>query len=87
MAEQEKRLELEPEVRMGDRVLIPVAWTVGRPVVRRHGLTACMCREALGVIVRDDEGFRVLLCDGRVLSLSELVEECPSLHDAVAGLR
>ena len=69
------------------RVLIPIVWTVGRPVVRGHSLTMTMCREALGVIVRDDAESRVFLVDGRVMSLEELSAEYPELKDPVSSLR
>lgn len=84
---EERRLELEPAVRIGDRELIPIAWTVGRPVVKSHTLRVAMCREAFGVIVRDDNGLRVLLADGRVLTVNELVAAHPSLEAAVSSLQ
>ena len=80
---EERRLELEPAVTIGGRELIPIAWTVGRPVMRGHSLYMAMCREALGVILRDDSGLRVLLADGRALTTAQLMAEQPSLRDAV----
>jgi len=59
---------------------------------RRHGACACFCaatvvrREALGVIVRDPSGLRVLMTDGRQLTTAQLVAEHPSLRDAVSAL-
>lgn len=84
---EERRLELEPAVNVGGWVLIPIAWTVGRPVLRRRSLSAAMCREAFGVVVRDQAELRVLLCDGRVMSLDELATDYPSLREALERLR
>jgi len=83
---KERRLELEPAVTIGGRELIPIACSVGRPVIRGHVLNVAMCREALGVIVRDDSGLRALLADGRELTMAQLVAEHPLLHDAVSAL-
>lgn len=83
---EERRLELEPAVMIGRRGLFPIAWTVGRPVIRGHVLSMAMCREALGVIVRDSAGLRALMADGRELTVAQFVAEYPSLHDAVSDL-
>ena len=83
---EERRLELEPAVRIGNYELIPIAWTVGRPVVKAHALRVAMCREALGVIVRDDDSVRVFLSDGRVITVGELVASYPSLEAVVSSL-
>jgi hypothetical protein len=83
---EERRLELEPAVTIGGHELIPIAWTVGRPVMRGHALYMAMCREALGVIVREDASLRVLMADGRVLTTAQLMAEQPSLRDAVSAL-
>ena len=83
---EERRLELERAVTVHGRELIPIAWTVGRPVMRGHALNVAMCREALGVIVRDDSGLRVLMADGRALTTAQLMAEQPSLRDAVSAL-
>jgi hypothetical protein len=83
---EEKRVELEPAVTIGDHELIPIAWTVGHPVVKPRTLRVAMCREALGVIVRDDVGLRVFLADGRVMTADELVVAHPSLAGSVAAL-
>jgi hypothetical protein len=74
-------------------------WSGGSPGIvrrimpfRRHGACACfcaatvVCREALGVIVRDPSGCRVLMADGRQLTTAQLVAEHPSLRDAVCRL-
>lgn len=59
---------------------------------RQHGACACFCaatvvrREALGVIVRDSFGVRVLMADGRTLTAAQLMDEQPSLRDAVCRL-
>jgi hypothetical protein len=84
---EEKRLELERAVTIGGRVLFPIAWTVGRPAIGRHSLRVAMVREAFGVIVRDDEGVRVFLTDGRTVSVDELVDTCPSLAAVLDSLR
>jgi len=83
---EERRLELERAVTVHGRELIPIAWTVGRPVMRGHALNVAMCREALGVIVQDDSGLRVLMADGRALTTAQLMAEQPSLRDAVSAL-
>ncbi len=83
----ERRLEVEVPLRVSGRELIPIAWTIERTVMRRHGVMVAMCREAFGVIIRDDAGLRVLLVDGRDISADELLAEHPSLADAVAALR
>ena len=87
MASEEKRLELERPVQVGRLVLVPIAWTVGRPALRGRNLSVAMCREAFGVIVLDGENARAFLVDGRVMSLDELAVECPSLRDALDALR
>ncbi len=125
---EERRVELERGVRVGDYDLFAIALMVRRPgrlcgcgedgrrdvpvtgprcgpcsggspgvmrrimPFRRHGACACfcaatvVCREALGVIVRDSSGLRVLMADGRELTTTQLVAEYPSLHDAVSAL-
>jgi hypothetical protein len=83
---EERQLELEPAVTMCGHELIPIAWTVGRPVVHGHALNVAMCREALGVIVREDASLRVLMADGRALTAAQLMAEHPSLRDAVSAL-
>ena len=71
---------------VGGRELYPVAWTVGRPAIGHHSLRVAMVREAFGVIVRDGDGVRAYLVDGRVVTLTELAAEYPSMADAVATL-
>ncbi len=83
---EERVVELEPTVRIGGYELIPIARTVGWPVVRPDGLLVAMVREALGVIVRDNSGLRVLLADGRELTVWQLVAEYPTVAFDVSSL-
>ncbi len=83
---EERVVDLEAAVRVGDHELIPIAGTVGRPVVRSDGLLVAMVREALGVIVRDRSGLRVLLADGRELTVEQLVAEYPTVASDVSSL-
>ncbi len=84
---EERRLELEPAVSVGGREVIPIAWTVSRRDVRGGILNSVVVREAFGVIIRDSDACRVLLCDGRTMTFDELAAEYPSLRDTAAALR
>jgi len=83
---EERRVELEQGVRVGGYDLFAIALVVLWPIVRAHCSMAVLYREALGVIVRDSSGLRVLMADGRQLSTTQLVAEHPSLRDAVSAL-
>ncbi|MFW6102915.1 MAG: hypothetical protein ACOC7M_01325 [Chloroflexota bacterium] len=73
-----KQVVLEPAIAIDGFSVTPIAVTIvlglshpGAPVV--------IVREALGAIVRDVRGIRVLMVDGRELTLAELASEHPGL--------
>ncbi|MBN1857509.1 MAG: hypothetical protein JW846_11225 [Dehalococcoidia bacterium] len=82
----QKKVELEPAVTISGFTMVPVALTVSYAASRGWNATTVVCREALGVIVREAPSLRVYLADGRTLSLDEFVSIYPSLADAVAAL-
>lgn len=81
-----RQVELEPAVRVAGHDLIPIVWTVERRDWLPTGFMMAMCREAIGIIVRNRAGLHVYLADGRDVTIEQFVSEYPSLTDVVSGL-
>ncbi len=82
----QRQVELESAVHVAEHDLIPIVCTVGRRDWFSKGFMMAICREAIGVIVRDDAGLRAFLTDGREITIEQLVSQYPSLSDAVSAL-
>ena len=84
--EDQTQVALETTVSMAGYVFTPVSWTVRHHIERGRFMSFSMAKEALGVILHDAEGYRVLMVDGRELTLAELSAEYPSLADSLSQL-
>jgi len=84
--ENRKEVALEETVSIAGHVFTPISWTARHRMDRGRFVSLTMAREALGVILHDAEGYRVLMADGRELTLAELSVEYPSLSDSLSQL-
>jgi hypothetical protein len=84
--EDQKEVALEASVSIAGYELTPISWTYRHRLERGRFMSFTLAREALGVIVHDDSGHRVLMVDGRELTLEELAVEYPSLLDSLSCL-
>ncbi len=76
--ENRKEIALEPTIALGGVSLTPIAVTIVRGFAH-PGAPVVLVREALGMIIREARGARVLMVDGRELTLAELTSEYPEL--------
>jgi len=84
--ENQKEVALETTVSIAGYAFTPISWTLRHRLDRGRFVSLSMAKEALGVIVHDAEGYRVLMVDGRELTLAELFLEYPSLSDSLSYL-
>jgi hypothetical protein len=84
--ENQKEVALETSVSLAGYELTPISWTYCHRFDRGRFVSVTMAREALGVIVHDARGHKVLMVDGRELTLAELALEYPSLSDSISHL-
>lgn len=76
--EDRTQIALEPTIAIGGVSVTPVVVTIVRGF-STPGAPVVLVREALGAIVRDTWGARVLMVDGRELTLAEFASEHPEL--------
>lgn len=83
--EVRKDIALEPTIEVAGLRLTPVAVTLvcGSGAA---GTPAVLVREAFAVVVHATEPSRVLMADGRQLTVDELAAEQPSLAGPLAAL-
>ena len=84
--EDQKEVTLETAVSIAGYMFTPISWTFRHRLHHGRFVSLSMAKEALGVIVHDAEGFRVLMVDGRELTLAELALEYPYLSDSLSQL-
>jgi len=84
--ENQKEVALETTVSIAGYEFTPISWTLRHRLDRDRFVSLSMAKEALGIIVHYADGYRVLMVDGRELTLAELALEYPSLSDSLSGL-
>jgi hypothetical protein len=84
--EDQKKVALEATISVAGYELTPISWTAIHRFDRDRFVSLSMTGEALGVIVHDAGGHRVLMVDGRELSLAQLAVEYPSLSESLSRL-
>jgi len=85
--ENQRQIVLDPPRTIAGREFIPVSWTFRHIVDRGDSVMVSMAREALGVILREDDDFIALMSDGRRLTVAELAVEYPSLASSLEDLK
>jgi hypothetical protein len=84
--EDQKEVALETTVSIAGYEFTPISWTLRHRLDRDTFVSLSMAKEALGVIIRDVEGYRALMVDGRELTLEELALEYPSLAESLSRM-